>query len=134
VRLDDAELVAFGVGQHDVLLLRELPDIQRLRTQPQRRCHRAPLVCGAGAGQVQVLAVSAHLLLAAGDEAEAELRVVAEKEPPTKVCDDLAAEHVGPERRQARWVARVERHCQESCRHDRIVGSGGPLGGLVGLS
>ncbi len=86
-----------------------------------------PLVRGAVAGEVQVDAVPAHLLLTAGDEPEAELRVVAGKQPPTEVVDDRAAEHVGPERRQACWVARVEGHCQESRRHDRIVGSGGVI-------
>src|SRR5207253_1551223 len=123
-RLDHAELVALGVGQDDVPLLGALPDIEVAGAEPQRRRHRVLLVGAAGAGQVQVHAVRPHLLRAARDEPEGELGALARQERTTGVLDELAAEHAGPELRQASRVVRIEGHRQGSREHHRTVDTG----------
>ena len=43
-RLDHAELVAARVGQHDVVLVRELPDVEVAAAKPQHGRDRASLI------------------------------------------------------------------------------------------
>ena len=53
-RLDDAELVALGIGEHHVLLLRELPDVEVPAAEPECPLHRLPAgrrgSCSSGGG------------------------------------------------------------------------------------
>src|SRR5687768_12291779 len=74
--LDDAELVALGVGENDVSLLRALTDIDVPGAEFQRPRHRLPLVLRRRARQVEVHPVLADFLLLRRKKAELETGVV----------------------------------------------------------
>ena len=74
MRLDDAELVAVGIGQHDVPLLGALPDVHLDRPQVERLRNHSMLVGSIRAGQVQVSAVLRNAVLAAAVEGQPHLR------------------------------------------------------------
>ena len=61
-RLDDAELVALGIGEHDVALLRALADVDVPGAELERPRHRGLLVLRRRARQVEVDLVLADLL------------------------------------------------------------------------
>ena len=96
--LDDAELVAGGVGHHDVTFFGVLAD------QPPTPLHRlgdgAVLVVEVRAGQVQVDSIGP---VVGGDigghETEADLGVVAGNEGTAFFHDHVPVEHSRPERR-----------------------------------
>ena len=122
-RPDHAELVAAGVGENDVILLRELPDVEVAAAEPQRRLDRVPLVLEGGAGQVEVEAVRSGLLRGGRDEPQPDLRVVTRQQSAAGLADDLSAEHAGPERRQDGRVVGVEAHRHQSQGHASHVGT-----------
>ena len=109
-RLDDAELVALGVGQHHVLLLGQLPDVKVVRAESERLRHRRRLVLEGGAGQVEVHRVQAGLGLRAGDEPQPEAGVGGRQQldAVAVVVAQLAGEELAPEARDAPRVAGVE--------------------------
>ena len=102
-RLDDAELVALGVGEHHVALLRELSDVEVPGAEAERPSHGRLLVGEGGARQVEVDLVRAGLRLVGRQRTgsgsrwrrSAGARAVA-------VVDQLPAQQAGPEAREAR--------------------------------
>src|SRR3989337_2718508 len=58
-RLDDAELVALGVGEHHMILLWALTDVDVPGAEPERPGHRLPLVLEGRARQIEVHVVPA---------------------------------------------------------------------------
>ena len=109
-RLDDAELVALGVGEHDVPLLGALTDVDVPGAELERPRHRLLLVLEGGARQVEVDLVRAGLRGAAGHEPEPEPGVVGRHERDAVACvrgrsqprtpDQKRASRTGPARRQ----------------------------------
>ena len=118
-RLDDAELVAFGVREHDMTLLRALADVDVPGAEAERPCHRLLLVLQGRAGQMEVPLVQAGLLLLGWKEPEPEPRVIArhERNATVGVLGHLPAEHAAPEARQTKRVVRIEADCQELTSH-----------------
>nr|BFE73680.1 hypothetical protein GCM10020092_069810 [Actinoplanes digitatis] len=76
-RLDDAELVALGVGEHDVLLVRQLPDVVVLPAELQRPGHGPPLSLRGLTRQFEVRPVPAGLSVPGWHEPDSEPGAVA---------------------------------------------------------
>ena len=75
-RLDDAELVAFGVGEHHMTLLRALADIDVPCAEGQRPGHRLLLVLHGVTGQIEVHPVLHELALLGRQKTDPEPGVV----------------------------------------------------------
>ena len=113
--LDHAELVALGIGQHDVSLFRELSDVEMAGAELERRRDGVLLVAGAGAGQVEV------------DKPQAELGVGRGQQRTPGVVEDLPSQDTCPEARQAGRVVRIEGQGQQSGGHPRTLDGGQEL-------
>src|SRR5579872_4724509 len=72
VRLDDAELVALGVGEHDMGLVGALTDVDVARTDGQERAHRVVLVVNRRGGEIEMNTVLAGLRVRTRPEQQAE--------------------------------------------------------------
>src|SRR5438477_6420407 len=72
VRLDDAQLVAFGVGEHDMTLAWILTDVDVVAAELDKPPDRFVLVIDGRARQIEMDAVLAHLLLRDGQEEDPE--------------------------------------------------------------
>ena len=107
-RLDDAEGGAGHVGEHDVLLLGQLPDVDVTRAEGQRPRHRHLLVTVAVAGDVQVHPGAVGRQHAARDEPQAELRLVTGDEHAVGVRPRPGG-RAGPPRRRQRSLGRRRR-------------------------
>ncbi len=101
-----------------------LSDVEVAGADPQRICHCLLLVRWTGAGEVEMHAVRPHLLRAAGDEPEAELRVVAGHERPTGDLNSVTVEQSRPEPRQLSGVLGVTGQSQQLRGHPRTLDAG----------
>src|SRR5215212_6190763 len=79
-RLDDAELIALGVGQHHMALLRALTDVDVPGAEFERPRHRLLLVLEGRARQVDMHLVLVGFLLLRREEPDPEPRVIARQE------------------------------------------------------
>src|SRR5207237_10543230 len=66
VRLDDAELVALGVGEHDMIVVWALTDINVAGPELDQSLDRLPLVLDGRACQMELDAILARLLVRDG--------------------------------------------------------------------
>src|SRR3954467_10899515 len=80
VRLDDAELVAFGVCEHNMTLLRALTNVDVPGAELERPRHRLLLVLEGRARQIEVHLVLAGLLLLSWKKSDPEPGVIARQE------------------------------------------------------
>ena len=112
---DDAELVALGVAEHHVVLLRALTDVDVPAAQPERPLHRPLLVLQRRAGQVEVPPVLRGLRLPRRHEAEPEAGVVGRHE---RGAVALPPQDTGPEAREPERVERVD------VERDEVTGHG----------
>src|SRR6266498_4234428 len=109
-RLDDAELVAFGVGEHHMTFLRALTDVDVSGAESERLRHRLLLVLEGHARQIEVHLVGAGLLLQGRDKPDPEPGVIARQEGDAVVgiVGHLPAQDAGPEARETERVVRIE--------------------------
>lgn len=100
-RLDDAELVALGVGEHHMGRVRSLAHVGVLRAEVECPGHGLLLVLQGGAGQVEVQPVLGDLLRLGGTEAEAVAGVVPghQGDAVVGIVGSLQAQDSGPEMR-----------------------------------
>ena len=80
VRFDDAELIALGVGEHHMALLRALTDVDVASAEFERPGHRLLLVLQGRARQVEVHPVRTGLLFPGRKKADLEPGVIAGQE------------------------------------------------------
>ena len=118
-RLDDAELVAFGVGEHDMTLLRALTDVDVPGAESERPRHRLLLVIEGRARQIEVHLVRAGLLLLGRKKSDPEPGVIArqERDAVEGVVGHLPAQDAGPEARETERVVRIEAEREEVRSH-----------------
>jgi hypothetical protein len=118
-RLDHAELVAVGVGEHHMTLLRTLADVDVPGAELKRPCHRPLLVLQGRTRQMEVPLVQAGPLLLSRKKPEPEPGVIArqERNDIVRLAGHLPPEHAAPETRQTKRVVRIEANCQELTRH-----------------
>src|SRR4051794_27648921 len=116
---DDAELVALGVGEHDVPLLRALTDVDVPGAKFQRPRHRLLLILKGRARQIEVHLVLSGLLLPGREESNPEPGVIArhERDAVVGVVGRLPAQDAGPEARKTQRVVRIEAERDEASRH-----------------
>ena len=95
--LDDAELVALGVGQHHVLLPGELADVEVARAALQCPRHGRRLVGRAAAREVEVHLVGPSFRSRVGTNRTGSRVVGWQHHVASPGILDLAAEHRGPE-------------------------------------
>jgi hypothetical protein len=112
---DDAELVAFGVGEDYVAFFRELPDVDVLGAEFECSGHGLLLVFQGCARQVEVGLVGCGLLLLGGEPSDGEAGVVVgqEGDAVVGVVGHLPVQDSGPEACEVAWVVRVEAECDE---------------------
>src|SRR5918998_4969887 len=79
-RLDDAELVALGVGQHHMAFLRALTDVDVPGAESERPRHRLLLVLEGRARQIEMHLVLAGFLLLSWQKSDQEPSVIARQE------------------------------------------------------
>ena len=108
--LDDAELVALRVGQHDVALLRPLADVDVPAAELERPGHRPPLVLEGGARQVEVHPVRDVLRLRRRREPDREPGVVGgqQRDPAAGVVGRSPSRAARPRTARAGGVVRVD--------------------------
>ena len=118
-RLDDAQLVALGIGEHDVLDVVALPDVEVRRTEGECALDARPLVVERLAREVEVPWVLRRLrdVGAREPEAEADDRVQQHSRSVDRVVDHVAVEQAGPEPRLRVGVVRVDAESHELERH-----------------
>src|SRR6266511_3016113 len=118
-RLDDAELIAFGVGEHHVTLLRALTDVDVPGAESERPRHRLLLVLEGRARQIEVHLVRAGLLLLGRQKSDPEPSVTARQEcdAVAGVVGQLPVQDAGPEARETQRVVRIEAHREEVSSH-----------------
>jgi hypothetical protein len=108
-RLDDAELVPFGIGEHHVRLFLALSDVDVPAAELERPRHCLLLVLEGRAGQIEVGPVLAGLLVLGRGEIDLEPGVVdRQQRDDVVVFIHLPAQDAGPEARESRWVVRIE--------------------------
>ena len=109
-RLDDAELVAFGVCEHNMTLLRALTNVDVPGAESERPRHRLLLVLEGRARQIEVHLVLAGLLLLGWKKSDPEPGVIArqERNAVVGVVGHLPAQDAGPEARETERVVRIE--------------------------
>src|SRR5262245_19671377 len=119
VRLDDAELVAFGVCEHNMTLFRALTDVDVPGAESERPRHRLLLVLEGRARQIEVHLVLAGLLLLSWQKSDPEPGVTArqKRNAVLRVVGHLPAEDAGPEARETEGVVRVEAEREEVTSH-----------------
>src|SRR5262249_53608830 len=119
VRLDDAELVAFGVGEHDMTLLRALADVDVPGAESERPRHRLLLVIEGRARQIEVHLVLADLLLLSRKKSDPEPGVIArqKRNAVLGVVGHLPAQDAGPEAGETERVVRIEAEREEVTSH-----------------
>src|SRR5215468_6391415 len=109
-RLYDAELIAFGVCQHDVTLLRALADIDVAAAELQRPRHRLLLVLEGCARQMEVNLVLASLLRLRSRESGPEAGVIGRQDRAAAfvILSDIPAQEATPEPGQRQRVERID--------------------------
>ena len=115
VWLDDAELIAFGVGEHNVSLLRSLTNVEVPGAEPERPRHRLLLVLKRRARQIEMHLVLADLLLTSWKKLDLEPGVIArqERNAVLGVVGHLPTQDAGPEARETERVVRIEGECNQ---------------------
>src|SRR5579871_4949588 len=119
VRLDNAELVAFGVGEHDMGLVWVLTDVDAARTDGEELTHRVGLVVGRRGGEIEMNTVLAGLRVRTRPEQQAEAGRVRgyELDADSINLSDVPAQCVRPKPREFAWRHGVERERDELRRH-----------------
>src|SRR5258707_5572365 len=119
VRLDDAELVAFGVCEHHMSLLRALTDVDVPGAECERPRHSLLLVLEGRARQVEVHLVLAGLLLLSWKKSDPKPGVIARqrRNAVLRVVGHLPAQDAGPEARETERVVRIEAEREEVTSH-----------------
>jgi HAMP domain-containing protein len=117
--LDDAELIALGVGEHDMLRVRTLTDVDVPGAESERPCHRLLLVLQRRARQIEMHLVRAGLLLLGQTKVEPEPGVIVrqERDHVVGVVGDLPAQDAGPKPRETGRVVRIEAEREEVRSH-----------------
>ena len=119
VRLDDAELVAFGVGKHDMRFVLALTDVDVAGTELDQPSNRVHLVIDGRSRQIEMDAVLASLLV--GDQQEADPESVAirrhELDRIMGRVRCLPVQGTGPEARETERIVCVEAEGDEPRRH-----------------
>src|SRR5690348_14729443 len=107
-RLDDTELVAFGVCEHDMTLFRALANVDVPGAEPERPRHRLLLAGQGRARQIKVHLVLAGLLLLSWQKADTEPGVIArqQRDAVLGAACQFPAQDAGPEARETRRVVR----------------------------
>jgi hypothetical protein len=118
-RLDHAELVALGVGEHHVALLRALTDVDVPGAEREGPRDRALLVVERGAREVEVHPVLLRLRLPGRDEPHGEPGVLGGQEPgaAVPVVGHLPAQETGPEPREEQRGVRPDAQGDDLGRH-----------------
>ena len=100
--LDDAELVPFRIGEHDVRIVRALTDVEVPGAQLEQPRHRRLLVVERGGRQVEVHAVLAGLALRDSLELDPERGAIRrhQRDLVVGLVNDVPAQRGGPESRQ----------------------------------
>src|SRR5215475_13397838 len=119
VRLDDAELVAFGVCEHNMTLLRTLANVDVPGAERERPRHRLLLVLERRARQIEVHLVLASLLLLRWKKPNPEPGVIArqERNAVLGVVGHLPAQDASPEACETERVVRIEAEREEVTSH-----------------
>src|SRR5207245_2171816 len=115
VRLDDAELVALGVGEHDMLVVGALTDIDVAGPELDQPLDRFPLVIDGRARQIEMDAVLARLVLRDRLELDPESGVIRGHEADLirGLVVDLPVQGVGPEARETERIVRIDAESDE---------------------
>jgi len=118
-RLDDAELVTFGVGEHDMTLFRSLTDVDVPGAESERPCHRPLLVIQGRACQIEVHLVRAGLLLLGRKKSDPEPGVIARQERNAVwgVVGHPPAQDAGPVVCETERIVRIEAEREEVTSH-----------------
>src|SRR5215510_7294403 len=119
VGLDHAELVAFGVCEHNMSLLRALTDVDVPGPKSERPRHRVLLVLEGRARQIEVHLVLADLLPRSWKKSDPEPGVIArqERNAVLGVVGHLPAQDAAPEARETERVVRIEAEREEVTSH-----------------
>ena len=119
VRLDDAELVAFGVGENDMIVVWSLTDIDVAGAAIEQSLDRFLLVIDGRARQIEMDAILARFLLSDRHEQDPEAGVIRGDEtgPITGLVVDVPVQSVGPEAREAERIVRIEAKSDEPGSH-----------------
>src|SRR5262245_33908323 len=108
--LDDAELVAFGIGEYHMAFIRALTNVQVPAAESERPGHRLLLVLQRSARQMEVHMVLASLRLLGGREPHPEPGVIARqnRHAIAQVVRHLPAQDSSPEPSKTERVVRIE--------------------------
>ena len=119
MRLYDTELIAFGVGEHDMRFVRGLTNVDVPGTQLDQPRHGFVLVVERCGRQVEMDAVLAHLGLRNGPEHDAERGLVGwhQGDLVTGLVVVLPPQRVRPELRQTERIVRIEAESDKARRH-----------------
>jgi S-adenosylmethionine-dependent methyltransferase len=118
-RPDDAELVAFGVGEHHMALIGALADVDVPGAEPDRPRHRVLLVLEGRTRQVEVHLVLTGLLFPSRKKSDPEPGVITRQERNVIVgiIGHLPTQDARPEPRKTERVVRIEAEREEVRRH-----------------
>src|SRR5207249_11017283 len=110
VRLDDAELVAFGVGEHDMIVVWALTDVDVAGAELDQPLDRFLLVIDGRARQIEMNAILARLPLRDRLELDPESGVIRRHETDLimGLVLDLPVQSAGPEARETGRIVRIE--------------------------
>src|SRR5712691_2105943 len=119
VRLDDAELVAFGVGEHDMIVVWALTDVDVAGAELDQPLDRFLLVIDGRARQIEIDAILPRLPLRNRRELDPESGVVRRHETDLimGLVVDLPVQSVGPEARESGRIVRIEAESDEPRSH-----------------
>jgi hypothetical protein len=122
-RPDQAELVAFGVGEHDVALVGRLPDVDVPTAQLDQPGGRISLTVDRGGRQVEVDPVLAGLPLRDGLEEDPEFGAIGRHQAQLTVgCFvERPVQRLGSEPRETGRIVRVEAQGDQPRRHGLVV-------------
>src|SRR5205807_6462578 len=118
-RLDDAELGAFRIGEHDMWFVRALTDVDVPGTQFDQPRHRFVLVVDGCGRQIEMDAVPARLALRNGPEDDSERGAIRwhETDLISGLAVDLPTQSVGPEARETERLVRIDAEGDKPCSH-----------------
>jgi hypothetical protein len=138
VRLDDAELVAFGVGEHDMLVVWALTDVDVAGAEVDQPLDCFHLVIDGRARQIEMDAILARLLLRNRREFDTEPCVIRRHETDLirGLVIDIPVQSDSPEARETERIVRIEAESDEPRSHPRAnpllpVDVSGGAGSLV---
>ena len=119
VRLNDAELIAFGVCEHNMALLPALTDVDASGPESERPRYRLLLGLEGRARQIEVQLVLAGLRFLSWKELDPDPGVIARQQPEAAlgVADQLPPQDARPEAREPERVVRIETERDEVASH-----------------